>query len=147
MITVQNWSIINKDARGMLCIGEFGFRVFANVNFKKKITICKNLEERGITLYPHTLDFVFAVGRATVGLHMFAQALIDADLRTVRLIAYGMKMPYAECEYLDCLEGPSQGRRFDVGQNILAPFLTLLMAIMVPYFPCLATWVPGMVLL
>ena len=46
------------------------------------------------------------------------RALINADVKTVKLIAYGMKMPYVECKHLDCLEGPPQGRRFDVGKNI-----------------------------
>jgi len=73
---------MNADARGLICVGEFGYRVFAKVDSKKKMAIRKNLEERGITLYPHTSDFVFAVGTATIGLHMFAQALINADVRS-----------------------------------------------------------------
>ena len=38
---------------------------------------------------------------------MFAQALVDADVRTVKLIAYGIKILYAEGEYINCFEGPS----------------------------------------
>ena len=56
---------------------------------------------------------------------MLAQTLIDADVRIVKLIACGMKMPYTECENLNCLEGPPQGRRFDVGQNISASVIPL----------------------
>ena len=42
------------------------------------------------------------------------------------MIAYGMKIPYGERDYIDCLEGPSQGRRFDVGRNINGSVIPLL---------------------
>ena len=77
------------------------------------------------TLYPHGLDYVFSIGKATIGLYMLARALIAAGVTTIRLIVFGMIMPYAECLYLDVLKGPRVFRRFDVGRNVSGAVIPL----------------------
>ena len=62
---------INADTRDLICIRKFGHRIFVDVDQRKKTAICKNLEEGGAIIYTHLSPYMFAVGRATIGLHMF----------------------------------------------------------------------------
>ena len=60
----------------------------------------------------------FCKGKCTASLLTLVTGLQVAGIQYVTLVAYGMKMNYSECLFLDELNGPAHHRRYDIGRNI-----------------------------
>ena len=86
--------------RGLVTIGEFGWRLYARLTEEQKCLICSNLCNMGITVIPHDSPEILSKHQLTIGLYCLCKALKDANVTTVYIGAYGMKMPYEHISFL-----------------------------------------------
>ena len=76
---------------GAVCIGRFGYRIFAYLSPDQKIELCRYFGTEGITILPHHTPTIFCTGVFLVGLHQLARGFIELGVRFVMLVGYGMK--------------------------------------------------------
>ena len=67
---------------------------------EQKWLVCSNLCDMGITIIPHDCPEIFSKRQLTIGLYCLSKALKDANVTTVYIGAYGMKMPYEPISFL-----------------------------------------------
>lgn len=120
LITLMNSPVHVQGVKGLTCIGEFGWRLFADIDEEQKQNICDHLSHAGVKVEPHDSPNILTKGKITTGLYMVIRSLMAANIRTVILTGYGMKMPYPEVDFINFLETPRDAplARYDFGMNI-----------------------------
>ena len=59
---------------------------------------------------PHNSANILCKGKITTGLYMVMRSLTAANINTVFLTGYNMKIPYHELEFLNMLDTPKDAQ-------------------------------------
>ena len=124
MITIPNHIVFVQDITDHICVGMFGYWIFARINSKKKEIICRNLSSHGKLVIPHASKDALVKGQCTIGLMMWIWALEAANIVNIKLSVYGMNVPYKEIT-LNHLPAVSLCK-YDIGSNIRTNSIPLL---------------------
>ena len=89
LVCLLNYPVFIKDAKIAICIGEFGWRLFAFMNSDTKKRISLAISENSIVIQPHPSQYVFCKGKCTVSLLTLVGGLQVAGIRYVTVVAYG----------------------------------------------------------
>ena len=126
MVSLVNHPVFVKGLNNVVCICEFGWRIFGNITKQQKILFCRSLYNLGITAIPHQCRLILTKGQLTVGLHIISRGLLGAGVRSIYLTAYGMKIMLAELQFLNNIQTPSNlTARYDIGVNVDTNYIPL----------------------
>ena len=128
MATLVNHPVFIKDLKDVICVAEFGYKLFiTRINLKTKAKIARRLYDLGVTVNTHKSPNVLMTSRMTIGLHILARGLMGGGIRFVYLAVYGMKIPLYEMQRLTTVETPPNPppAKFDIGVNVETPFIPL----------------------
>ena len=124
MVSLLNYPVYVKNLENQTCVGEFGWRLFANVSYTQMI--CERLYSLGVTAVAHQSRGVFTKGRLTVRLHVLARGLMGGGVKYVNLSVYGMKISKDELRRLYSMQPPKNPppSQFDIVKQITFHYLT-----------------------
>ena len=75
-----------------------------------KVRLCKAIIAQGVVIIPHPSQHAFIKGKSTISLQMLVRGLQKVNIPYVTLVAYGMKMNYADCLFIDVFKRPDLPR-------------------------------------
>ena len=128
MASLVNYPVPIKDLKEMVCVADFGYKIFIpQASMKTKTKVARRFRDLGVTINTHESEHAFTSSRIPVGLHVLVRTLMGGGIKLVILVVYGMKIPLAEVQALSSIHRPSipAPSKFDIGVNVDLPFIPL----------------------